>query len=495
MGVFMASYFDGPKDNDDGAFIAIRFREILSENHPARYIKQFIDNIDISSFEKKYIVGEGMKGRAPKDIKMMLGVILYALYSRIFSARRIDYATYTYADFWIFTHKERISHDKISDFIIQHEEDMQEVFIETIKLAQKNNLLSFESLYQDGFLLKANASKRKNRNMKSLKKNEEKLSARLKELFEKLKDKQVDNEIEENVKKAQIELLKIKSLKNELNKKIKERSEDKANYKSKEIEEKLMINEIDPDSDLMKMKKGGYDNAYLKVCALDSKADIIMSSEVTGYYNEADKSVGLFDKANENSKNFGKYDKCVADSGFNTIRNCEAYDKKGVGFISPTKQYENEVRNPEKYNDKISFRYDQDQQCVYCSEGRKLDKKEKYYDKTKKSNIMCFWNVKGCENCKRIKDCTDSNLGYRKVKINELKIYQDKMLELYKSELGKNIYKKRSHTAETFQGDLSKNGRLFQLLRRGIEKVKLDSTMHDIVWNLRRIFNNRYAKC
>ena len=487
----MASFFDGPKDYDDGAFIAIRFNDILPFNHPARYIKKFIENIDIERFKKKYAVGDGKKGRAPKDVKMMLGVILYALYCRIFSAHKIDYATYTYADFWIFTHKERISHDKISDFIICHEEDMMDIFIETIKLADENNLLNFEAIYQDGFLLKANASKKRSRNMKSLNKKEEKLSIILNELFERLKNQEEDQEVHKEVEKTQEEMTRIKSLKEELNKKIKQRTENKANHKVKEIEEKLTINESDKDSDLMKMKKGGFDNAYLKVSAIDSKADIVMGSVIDGYYNEVDKSVELFNKANANCKGLGKYKKCVADSGFNSKKNCEEYSKMDVQFISPTKQHESETRNPEKYKDAISFEYDRKKKLIICSEGAELKKEEEYFESKSNTKILRFWNKTACLNCLRKTECTKSKNGFRKVKIDVRSIYQEQVLAEYKSEQGQKLYKKRSHAGETFQGDLKQNGKFIQLFRRGINKVKVDSTFHDIIWNLRRIINTK----
>jgi len=147
----MSTFFDGHSDDNDGAFIEIRFNDILPDKHPVRFIKEFIEILDISKFEEKYNVGESKSGRPPKEIRMMLGVILYAIYSRIYSARKMEIATYTIADFWIFTHKKRISHDTISKFIITHEKDVVAVFLETITLAESNNLLDFKALFEDGF--------------------------------------------------------------------------------------------------------------------------------------------------------------------------------------------------------------------------------------------------------------------------------------------------------------------------------------------------------
>ncbi len=67
-------------------------------DHPVRYIK-IISFVDIPKFEKKYKIGAGKVGRSLKSIRLMLGVILYAIYSRIYSAHQIDMATYTYSDF------------------------------------------------------------------------------------------------------------------------------------------------------------------------------------------------------------------------------------------------------------------------------------------------------------------------------------------------------------------------------------------------------------
>jgi hypothetical protein len=126
---------------------------------------------------------------------MMLGVLLYAIYSRIYSAHQIEKATYTYSDFWFFTHKERISQDKISKFLNLHEKEIKNIFLETILLADRNKLLDFNVMYQDGFLLKANASKKKNRTINSLNKKKIKISKALEIAIEKLKDKEEDKEL------------------------------------------------------------------------------------------------------------------------------------------------------------------------------------------------------------------------------------------------------------------------------------------------------------
>jgi transposase len=483
----MAGYFDDPREYGDGAFITINFNEILPDNHPARLINRFIETIDLSLFEEKYNVGAGKSGRPPKGICMMLGVLLYAIYSRIYSAHKIEKATYTYSDFWIFTHKNRISHDKISDFINIHEEEIIDVFLSTILLAEKNKLLDFGTLYQDGFLIKANASKQKSYNRKSLNHREKKLHAALEKVMEKLKNAEEDNDINQPKKDIEKKLSAIKRLQKELNEEIEKRLNGKRFEKVDE--EKVSINTTDRDSSLMKMKDGSYANGYLKITAIDSKADIVIGSVVEGYYDESHRAVQLFRQSNKNCEGLGVYDSVCFDSGFNTMGSCCWFETLGVKVIAPTKHYENEKRNPDV--SAITFEYDEKNHTVMCSEGAVLYEKEQYVDSKKGARLFYFGNEEVCGICCRLKECTTSSRGYRSVTIDSRHVIQKCALERYKSEAGQKIYAKRLHAAETFQGDLKNNGKFDRFYRRGIEKVKAESILQDIVWNLRRIFNSK----
>jgi transposase len=483
----MAGYFDDPREYGDGAFIIINFNEILPENHPARLINRFIESIDLSLFEEKYNVGAGKSGRPPKGIRMMLGVLLYAIYSRIYSAHKIEKATYTYSDFWIFTHKNRISHDKISDFINIHEEEIIDVFLSTILLAERNKLLDFGTLYQDGFLIKANASKQKSYNRKLLNYREKKLHAALEEIMEKLKNAEEDNDVNQQKKDVEKKLSSIKRLQDELNEEIGKRLNGKRFEKVDE--EKVSINTTDRDSSRMKMKDGSYANGYLKITAVDSKADIVIGSVVEGYDDESHRAVQLFRQSNKNCEGLGVYDSVCFDSGFNTMGSCCWFETLGVEVIAPTKHHENEKRNQDA--PAVTFEYDEKNHTVICSEGAVLYEEKQYVDPKKGTRLFHFGNKEACGICSRLKECTTSSRGYRSVTIDSRHVIQKCALERYKSEAGQEIYAKRLHAAETFQGDLKNNGKFDRFYRRGIGKVKAESVLQDIVWNLRRIFNSK----
>lgn len=486
----MSSFYDEPDQYDDGEFITVRYNDILRENHPARLIKKFVSTLDLTAFEKRYKVGRGNKGRPPKGIKMMLGIILYALYERIYSAHDIDKATYSYSDFWIFSHKKRVSHDKISDFVNMHEEEMKDVFLETILLADNNKLLSFESLYQDGFFIKANAAKEKNYTLERLDKKESRIREALDIIFAKLKEDEIDSETIKEKKELEEKLKKISELKIELNKKIKNRMEGKRPDKVEDRLDKITINSTDKDCNVMKMKDGSYANAYLKINAVDSKSDIVVGSSVYGHFDESHNAVRIFKEANENcSKTGEQYTSVCYDSGFNTLGSCASFEAMGIDVISPTKQHENETRHPEKYEGKIKYQYKAEEHCVICSEGCVLGDKSRYVSEKKGTVFFKFWNKENCKRCERLSECTSNKKGYFEALVDSRQPSQQRVLDRYKSDKGQEIYKKRSHTAETYQGDLKRNGKFESFYRRGRSKVCLESILHDTVWNLRRIFN------
>lgn len=488
----MASFFSGPEIIDDSAFIQIRFRDIVPENHPVRYIDRFIESIDVKPFETKYKVGNGFKGRAPKNVRLMLKVILYAIYCRIYSARKIDYATNHFADFWFFTQSERISHDKISEFLLLHGEQIHPIFLETIRLASTNDLLDFSALYEDGFKIKANASNKNCRTLKRLANEEQKLSENLTAILAKLQLPQEDENASMEKKKIVSALEKIASLREELQSRINERSKNKAPSYAKKIAENARINKTDSDAELMKQKDKSNAVSYLKETAVDSKADIVIASALSGHDDEIQLSLPLAQKANQNCVNAGcteKYGTVVADSRFTSTANCDVFEKAGITLIGPTQNSEHQSRvvNP----DRITFEYNKDGNSVYCSEGQELPCIRSFHSSSLNTDINVFRNPEACRQCTRLNDCTKSKDEFRTVKLDARIDAQQRVLERYNSEHGQQLYKKRSHSAETYQGDMKQNGKFLRFLRRGIGKVGIDSVLQDIVWNLRRIITDK----
>lgn len=488
----MADHFSGPEACDDGAFITVRFRDMLPEGHPVRLIDKFIDNINVAQFEARYLVGVGKKGRAPVNVRLMLKVVLYAIFCRIYSARRIDYATEHFADFWFFTHATRISHDKISDFIRKHGDDIHVVFLETISLASTNNLLDFSALYEDGFKTKANASKARTYTLKGLDRKEEKISEALNTALAKLQDDKKDEPVRQERLRLQNSLSKIADLREQLQQRIAQRTEGIPHKKATATKENSRISSTDPDAEMMKQKQGGHAVSYLREVAVDPKTDIVVGSVVSGYDNEAQHSTELSEQAIKNCQDAGcskTYYAVVADSGFTSISNCDRLENAGLKIIGPTQSFEHKTRHPDSTS--MEFRYTEKNNTVTCPAGNILNHRGTSYNKERKASIGTFTNPQACIGCALKGECLNGKESYRRHRIDMRIGAQQRALDRYQTPEGKELYEKRRHAGEIFQGDLQHNGGFRQFLRRGLEKVTVDARLQDIAWNLRRIFNAR----
>jgi transposase len=422
----------------------------------------------------------------------LLKVVLYAIYCRIYSARRIDYATANYADFWFFTHGERISHDKISDFVAMHGDDIHPVFLETIGLASRNDLLDFSALYEDGFKIKANASIKRSYKLTGLDKQEQKLSDNLALALAKLKLPEEDQSAAEERTKTRNALGKIASLREELQSRIAQRSIGKPPSKAAALAANTRINMTDPDAEVMKQKDNSHAVSYLKETAVDPKADIVVASAISGHDDEIELSLPLTQQANQNCRDAEcreNYDTVVTDSRFTSVSNCAAFEQEHITLIGPTQNHEHQSRVPDPNH--VSFRYNETDDTLCCSAGSTLHCQRTFHSGEDNADIKVYSNAQACAGCPRLKDCTTSKDGYRTVKLDARYPAQQRVLDRYLSDEGQALYGKRSHSGETYQGDLKHNGRFLRFLRRGIERAKVDSRLHDIVWNLRRIINAR----
>jgi len=300
----------------------------------------------------------------------------------------------------------------------------------------------------------------------------------------------------ENLEKEKIriekKLSRIFELRDELKGKTAKRLKGKRPDKVKDTETSERINSTDKDCSLMRMKDKSHANAYLKINSMDPKADILVGSVVEGRYDESHNAVKVF---NESKRNYSgcvkRYQAVCYDSGFNTQGSCTSFKALDISVIAPTRQYEHGRRCDSAEEDKITHTYNEESNTVLCSEGVILSQKSQHIDPSKGSIIKKFWNKKGCQDCKRRSKCTDNKLGYFQARVDVRQPLQQEVLSRYLSDEGKEIYRKRSHVAETYQADLKKNGRFERFMRRGLEKVRTESLILDMVWNLRRIFNEK----
>ena len=151
----------------------IRLGDVLSEDHLARFIVTVIGELDLQPIYSRY-KEQGGAAYAPE---MLLGLLIYGYATGVFSSRKIERHTYESIPFIYIAGGRHPDHDTVNTFRSQFLEELQDVFVQVLLMAQAMGLLKLGNISLDGSKVHADASKSKAVSYKHLLK----LEAQLKE--------------------------------------------------------------------------------------------------------------------------------------------------------------------------------------------------------------------------------------------------------------------------------------------------------------------------
>ncbi len=273
----------------------------------ARFVVDIIDKIDTSNIEDLYKAG-GSDAYPPT---MLLSLLLYCYAKGIFSSRKIEAATYELMPVIYIANGLHPDHTSISNFRKNFLKEIEELFIQFLKIATEIGILKIGGISIDGTKIQANASKHKALSYGHAMKLEEKIKEEIKLLLKKAEEPDNgtmnDIKIPEEISRREDRLSKIK----EVQEKIKERYKikyklKKAEYdekvkKKKEKEKKLgrklggkkpveppetppnkeQVNLTDEESRIMPKSGGGFIQAYNAQASTDMDTMLIVGNHVS----------------------------------------------------------------------------------------------------------------------------------------------------------------------------------------------------------------------
>ena len=125
----------------------------VEPNHPARFIREFVELLDIKGIGFK--VADNEEGRPYYSSELLLKVWLYGYFSRVRSSRQLEKMTRENQPMiWLVT-MEQPDHNTLWRFWKSNKEQIKQLFKETVKTAIKLELVSFVIGAVDGTKLRA----------------------------------------------------------------------------------------------------------------------------------------------------------------------------------------------------------------------------------------------------------------------------------------------------------------------------------------------------
>ena len=270
----------------------------------------------------------------------------------------------------------------------------------------------------------------------------------------------------------------VKASKEEIKEKIEEATKRIKELKNKkeEVEKKGEISITDPDARHMKVSNNGTDISHNVQIAVDNKTDLVVAVDVTSSPADQGQLSNMAKKAKEE---IGAEELTIlADKGYwngEELKKCE--EEKIRAIVSSPEEPGNRGYK------KSDFKYDKENDNYVCPMGKKL------YRVRRKE--ITYTNSKECKTCPNREKCTKAKRG-KQIKITENEEYLERARKRQKENM--NLYKERQKIVEHVFGSIKRDLGYTYLLLRGNEKVKGESFMHFLVYNIKRVCKIKRVK-
>lgn len=335
-------------NRDTGFLLPPSVDEWLPERHLARFVVEVVDQLDLSQMVKAYR-GSGSASYHPA---MLLGLLIYGYATKVFSSRAIERATYDSVAFRFIAGNDHPDHDTIATFRKRFLPQIEELFVEVLKLARTMGVLKLGTVGLDGTKMHANASRHSALSYGHAKKLEKQLKREVRQLLKLAEQADAADIpdgmlIPEELERREARLAAIAEAKRKIEARVQER--EQAEYEAKlearaerekgtgrkpggrppappsgTVEDKEQINLTDEDSRIMPVAGGGFEQCYNAQAAVAAESMLIVAHDVTQAANDKKQLVPMVEQLKALPKALGRLRHLLADNGYLSEANVEA---------------------------------------------------------------------------------------------------------------------------------------------------------------------------
>jgi transposase len=131
--------------------------ELLSEDHEARVVWNYVCGLDLSELRAGIQSVEGGPGQAPADPRILLTLWLYATLRGVGSAREVNRLCRHHAAYRWICGGVSMNYHTLADFRTRHVELLDRLLTESVASLMAEGLVTLDRVAQDGMKVRANA--------------------------------------------------------------------------------------------------------------------------------------------------------------------------------------------------------------------------------------------------------------------------------------------------------------------------------------------------
>jgi len=455
--------------------------DYVSPESPVRVIDAFVDKLVQNNPELNSDKGTNLVGRSAYKYSTLLKLYIYGFINSVNSSRKLERETYRNMEVIWLLGDLKPDHKTISDFRKDNKENIRKSTILFRKFLIKEGYIEGKMLITDGTKIKANAS-RDSLSIEIIDRRMRRLEEELENYFNQLQNADAVDSLEEEI----TTLSKDSGIDKALLEKIaylQAKIEELESYKRKiEENEQKSISLTDPDAKLMRSKQGFFPGYNIQ-STVDSKNKMIIQLDVTDRQND-------FNTLEENVESVKNEldiipETVLADKGFANEDQIRSLEEQGINCVVPFYEMGKE-KNKRQLDNGITFTYNEDEDCFYCSQGKKLTLMKKPFKE--RGKLYKKYQGKNCDQCSLKSVCTKSKKG----RILSIRV-EDEWLKKYKNKLKLAEYKElisdRKKYVEHPFGTIKYWMGKMPLLLRGKEKVQAEIDLYATCYNIKRLLN------
>jgi transposase len=365
----------------------------VGEDHPARFIRVFVDSIDLESLG--FSARKAEVGAPSYTTSLLLKVWLYGYLTKIYSTRNLERACMDMLPMIWLTGNNAPDHNTLWRFSMKNRHLFKEVFRKSVEVAAKSGLLGIALHAVDGTKIKTKSSKNAAVHREDLEKLLEEVDESVDEMFREVDEREIFESGEVRLPK---ELRDSEALKDHIRKILQEMDDRGTNH----------LNLNDPDSRMMQVENRS-EFAYNAQVAVDSESGMIVGEDVLTVGNDNHALDGMLDEVEDTVGQAA--DETVADAGYYSSEELARAEEKGRSVLVNMKRMSGGEGEGEFHSSK--FIYYEERDCVVCPYGNEL-----YYSNKQKRKNGLEVRIFRCRktNCEHKDRCTNSKKG-RTVKI------------------------------------------------------------------------------
>jgi transposase len=311
---------------------------LLSEDHRARAIWEFVEGLDLSALYQEIRSIEGCAGRPAIDPAILVALWIYATSEGVGSARALERLCEAHDAYRWICGGVAVSAHTLSDFRVAHGGVLDALLTQSVGRLMAEGLVELSHVTQDGIRVRASAGAGSYRRRQKLRTCLREAQSQVERLRHELDDDPgvlSRREAAARQRAARERQSRVKQALSRMQEEEAQRGE-RAKARPHEKKKEVRVSTTDPEARVMRMADGGYRPAYNGQFAADPTSQIIVGVAVTAQATDH----GQIEPMREQiERRYGSSPEAMlVDGGFVSLGDIDAVESQGCRVYAPVMQ-------------------------------------------------------------------------------------------------------------------------------------------------------------